>query len=136
MGPILIAPRGELDSNKCVEIEHSKGPACSNHILRFGDIGIRSRLVRSNLFVGKYQVDSLARRCIGAVQKNIERCGMPIDETDRLERRFRLIEVFASNQDVNVLRIPNSGFIDGGDPCCNSVSAGNRVMDSRLCKRA
>ena len=80
-------------------------------------------------------MDRVARLRGRTIEKQVGACGMPANEPGTLKSGFGPGEVFPPNQNIDVPRISDCGFVDTGHPERDGVAANDSVGDAGGPKR-
>src|SRR6266404_6004132 len=108
MRAVLVAECSQFDAHQRFKRQESKRRRGD----RFRDVRIGKRFVLVYFFPGKYDMDRIPHFGIFPVEKNIESSNMTIGESNIRQRSLDSGQVVAADQNIYVLSISNSGFVN------------------------
>jgi len=115
---VLVAKGREFDLDKCGKVEHPKGPRTDAGFNR----RIQGELAFTNELAGKDQVHCVTDGRVGTIEKNVDPGHVPIDESLVLQDNTDFAQIGPPDHHLDITRISNRCFIDGGDPNPTALS--------------
>ena len=131
MNAVLVAEGRQLDPDQSFKGEDAE----MLRLLGLINIGVGQRLGRADLFAGKHEMHGLARLGVGAVEKDIQARGMPIDEAGALHRRAGGGQIRSSDQDIDILCVADGRFIHARNPQSDGIAAGHSIRHTGRIER-
>ncbi len=125
VGAVFIAEVSEVGLDEGVEVEDAEEGGVGG----IGDVGVGDGFFGADFFVGEDDVDAGAWGAGGAVEEEFHIGGVAVDEAGLFQSVDDGGKLFAFDEEINILRITDAGFVDGGDPCGDGISTGDGVGD-------
>lgn len=122
---VLVAEGGEFDADEGVEVDDAERA----EVGRFFDFGIRGGFARLHDLFGEGQMNRVARARGRRVEEEVEAGGLAIHEPSGFKGGLRGGEVFAADEQIDILRVADGGLVDGGNPGGDGVVADHGVRN-------
>jgi hypothetical protein len=122
VGAVFVAEGGEFHANEGFEVQDLVTPRrCLRHFRGSEEV------FGSDFFTGKDNVDSISRFSIWAIQEHVEIQCVSMHKAGIFQGRFRGFQVNATEQDIDILGVAHSGFIDLTHPGGDRVTADHGI---------
>ncbi len=132
VGPILIAEGGQLDLHQRLQAQD----AIRTGGFALGNVRIRKHLAIPDHLSGKKDVNGITSLGLRSVEKEIDLRYVSVLKADGFESGLHCVKVASSNQQIDILGVPDRRFIDARDPGGDGVAADDGIGNSYTLKSA